>query len=80
LSGKVLADQLTQNRPHLKVLFMSGYTDEAVSWRNNMAPNTSFLQKPFGNFELLTCVREALQEDSFGSQPRSATNANETTH
>jgi DNA-binding NtrC family response regulator len=67
LSGKVLADQLTQNHPGLKVLFMSGYSDEAVSWRNNMAPNTSFIQKPFGNFELLNCVREVLQEDTFGS-------------
>ena len=76
LSGKVLADKLIQNYPGLKVLFMSGYTDEAVSWQNNMAPNTSFLQKPFGNFELLNCVREVLQENSVGSQSKGATDAN----
>jgi DNA-binding NtrC family response regulator len=64
LSGKVLADQLTQNHPNLKVLFMSGYTDEVVSWQNRLAPNTSFLPKPFGNYELLNCVREVLREDS----------------
>lgn len=80
LSGKVLADQLMQNYPGIKVLFMSGYTDEAISWQNSMAPNTSFIRKPFGNFELLSCVREVLEEDALGSQPPSATDTNKTTH
>ncbi len=78
LSGKVLADQLMQNYPGIKVLFMSGYTDEATSWQNNMAPNTSFLKKPFGNFELLNCVREILEKEAVGSQNPNATDVTST--
>jgi CheY-like chemotaxis protein len=46
MSGRELAERLSTVRPHMKVLFMSGYTDHALMYRE-LAPGSSFLQKPF---------------------------------
>jgi PAS domain S-box-containing protein len=60
LSGEALAEQLIQIRPGLKVLFMSGYTDDAISHRGVLEPGVSFLQKPFGPPALARKVRAVL--------------------
>jgi PAS domain S-box-containing protein len=67
LGGKELAGRLMALRPALKVLFMSGYTDEAVQQHGLLQPNTAFLQKPFSPDTLAKKIREVLD-----SQPRSA--------
>jgi len=60
ISGRALAEQLQQIRPNLKVLFMSGYTDEAIARHGVLAPGVSLLQKPFTPTSLARKVREVL--------------------
>jgi PAS domain S-box-containing protein len=59
-SGPGLFKRLTLLRPGLKVLFMSGYTDDAVVLQDELEPGITFLQKPFTTQALLHKVREAL--------------------
>lgn len=60
LCGHKLATQLVRERPTLKVLYMSGYTADAISQQDIAAPNTAFLQKPFTPTALAQKVRELL--------------------
>ena len=60
MSGKELARKLSQTCPRVKVLYISGYTANAISRDGILEANTDYLQKPFGSTELLTKVREAL--------------------
>jgi FixJ family two-component response regulator len=47
LNGKRLSELLLSERPEMKVLFMSGYTDDAIVRQGILNPGVSFLQKPF---------------------------------
>jgi CheY-like chemotaxis protein len=60
MNGPQLADQIVGSRPDLKVLFMSGYTDDAVVRHGLVAEERSFLQKPFTPHVLLARLREVL--------------------
>ena len=61
LSERGLAEQLTPDRPDLRVLYMSGYTDDAIVRRHGvLEEGTAFLQKPFTPYTLLVKVREVL--------------------
>jgi two-component system cell cycle sensor histidine kinase/response regulator CckA len=60
ISGKVLAEQLTQAQPDLKVLFMSGYTDELIAGHGMLEPSMTLLQKPFRPVQLAHKVRQVL--------------------
>jgi two-component system cell cycle sensor histidine kinase/response regulator CckA len=60
MNGRTLADQLIQLRPRIAVVFMSGYTGQAVGARGILDPGSNFLQKPFTRDELARKVREAL--------------------
>ena len=59
-SGRMLADELLTRRADLKVLFMSGYTEDAIVHRGVLAANTAFIQKPFSADGLAAMVREVL--------------------
>jgi PAS domain S-box-containing protein len=60
MSGSALAAQLRAVRPELRVLYMSGYTDDEIVRRGLLAPSTVFLQKPFTRRGLAEAVRTAL--------------------
>jgi two-component system, cell cycle sensor histidine kinase and response regulator CckA len=60
LSGSALVERLIATRPDLKILFMSGYTDDDVVRRGIDGVSSRFLQKPFTPEVLLRHVREAL--------------------
>jgi signal transduction histidine kinase len=67
LTGRQLADQLIRQRPRLAVLYMSGYTDDAIVHQGRLDPDTAFLQKPFTPELLLRRVREVLDQHGFGT-------------
>ena len=62
MGGPALAKRLLQARPDVKVIFVSGYADEAIGDRRMLEDGASFLQKPFTLEELLVKVREVLAD------------------
>jgi PAS domain S-box-containing protein len=60
LNGKEVYEQIAEMRPKIKVLYMSGYTENAIAHRGVLEEGTLFLHKPFQANALLTKVREAL--------------------
>jgi PAS domain S-box-containing protein len=60
MSGRELAERLTAKSPRLKVVFMSGYTDDIVAREGVLFANTILLHKPFTLEGLTRKVREAL--------------------
>jgi len=60
IDGKTLADLITRVRPEIKVLFISGYTDNALLQRGWAAPDFELLQKPFSPHSLARKVRSVL--------------------
>jgi len=60
MSGRGLAGQLTALRPGLKVLYISGYTDDAVVRRGLLTAEVEFLSKPFSPTVLAGKVRAVL--------------------
>ena len=60
LSGPALAAHATRLRPGIRVLFISGYTDDAMLRLGVSNRNEAFLQKPFGSEALLRKVRQLL--------------------
>jgi PAS domain S-box-containing protein len=60
LSGRALAERLRAANPGLKVLYVSGYTDDQVVHHGSLGANTAFLQKPFTPETLLQRVQDLL--------------------
>lgn len=57
INGKDLADRLKDDRPDLKVIFMSGYLPEEIA---EETLGSTFFKKPFHPVELLAAIRQAL--------------------
>ncbi|MEI8255097.1 MAG: PAS domain S-box protein [Deltaproteobacteria bacterium] len=67
MNGRTLAEQLTRVRPTVKVLYMSGYIDDAILHHGVLDSGTHFLSKPFTAAVLARKVREVL--DSADADP-----------
>ena len=64
MSGRELADQVTRLRPGTKVIFMSGYTDDALGHHGVLETGTAFVEKPFTIDGLLRKVRDVLDSQT----------------
>ena len=64
MNGCEMAEMLKQRAPDVKILFMSGYTDEDMLRRGVLEAGWPLLQKPFQARELLAKVRETLAGDT----------------
>ncbi len=62
LGGRQLSEMLNKERPEMKVLYMSGYTDDAVVRHGVLQSNVCFVQKPFTPDSLSRKVREVLDK------------------
>ena len=60
LSGRQLAEAILRSRPHTKIVYMTGYTDDMVVQHKVLEPGVNLLQKPFGRVELALKVRSTL--------------------
>jgi two-component system cell cycle sensor histidine kinase/response regulator CckA len=60
ISGRALAQQLSQQRPEMKVVLMSGYTGQSIGEKEYLERGSFFLQKPFTRESLAHKIREAM--------------------
>jgi len=60
MGGRELVERLRARHPGMKVLFMSGYSERAVTQDGAMPPGTGFVEKPFTVEQLTRRTREIL--------------------
>jgi CheY-like chemotaxis protein len=61
LNGRQLADEAVRRRPSLKVLFTSGYTENAIVHHGRLDPGVLLLAKPYRKTDLARMVRKAFE-------------------
>ncbi|MDQ7054785.1 MAG: ATP-binding protein [candidate division KSB1 bacterium] len=66
MSGKELYEQVSRLIPGVRVLYISGYTDNAIVHYGVLEPGTNFLQKPFKPDALLKKIRQTLEKPKQG--------------
>ena len=64
VSGPQLTERMCEQRPVLKVIYMSGYTEEAIGHHGVLNPGIAFLHKPFTVETLGRKIREVLDQPS----------------
>jgi len=60
MSGRQLASEILTARPEMKVVYMSGYTDDVLAHHEVLKPGVTLLQKPFNNVQLARKIRSIL--------------------
>lgn len=60
INGIQLAKQLKECLPGLKVLYMSGYTDNVIEQHGKIDTKASFISKPFNKYQIAVKVKEVL--------------------
>ena len=64
LSGKQLINQLKQQHPDIKTIYMSGYTDNTILQNGVIESSETFIQKPFTTENLAAIIRKVLNNDN----------------
>jgi FixJ family two-component response regulator len=64
MSGRELSRRISAARPSIRILFMSGYTDQSIAHHGVLEGGAAFLQKPFTAEGLARKVREVLDDPS----------------
>jgi YesN/AraC family two-component response regulator len=77
MSGRALAQELAKARPTVKILYMSGYADNAFVHNGMIDEGTNFIGKPFTPSELERKVREILDSNA-SAPPDEAISASDT--
>ena len=67
MNGRVLAARLWESRPHMEVLYTSGYTDDAILRTGVIEDSAYFIAKPYSQAELTHKVREVLDSSVRGA-------------
>jgi CheY-like chemotaxis protein len=62
VTGLLLAEQLRQRKPQLRVILASGYSEEIIKQSAKRPPGLAFIAKPFRFKELLDLIREVLAQ------------------
>jgi PAS domain S-box-containing protein len=62
MNGRDLAQLLVRQRPHLKCMFMSGYTADVIAHRGILDDNVNFIAKPFACPDLIAKVGQVLED------------------
>jgi PAS domain S-box-containing protein len=75
MNGRELARSICSLRPDMKVLYMSGYTENAISQNGTLEAGVNLLQKPFTLPALKARVREVLDAEPFPQEVAMATHA-----
>jgi len=68
MGGRELSARLCASHPHTKLLYLSGYTEDAIVHEGVLEPGTAFLQKPFTLQTLTRKVREVLGSERASKQ------------
>jgi len=68
MNGRELAEQVQAEIPDIKVLYMSGYTDDAIAYRGVVESGMNFMQKPFTLAGLGRKLREVLDGGDTGDE------------
>ena len=61
MNGRETYEKAIEKAPNLKVLYMSGYTDNVIAHHGVLKEGVQFIQKPFSMIGLATKVREVLE-------------------
>ena len=61
MGGRQMAETIIRSRPKTRVLFMSGYTDDAIVHHGVLAEGIPFIEKPFTPHSLVLRVREVIE-------------------
>ncbi|MFN2602463.1 MAG: PAS domain S-box protein [Gemmatimonadaceae bacterium] len=64
MSGRELAERLSERLPEMRILYMSGYTDDSVVRHGVLERESQFIHKPFAHDALLRKVRETLDQQA----------------
>jgi two-component system, NtrC family, sensor kinase len=60
MNGRKLADEAKQRQPFLKVLYMTGYSRNAIVHQGRLDPGVDLIQKPLSSEQLADAVRKVL--------------------
>jgi two-component system cell cycle sensor histidine kinase/response regulator CckA len=67
INGRTLAERATAILPKMRVLFVSGYTDNVIAKQGVLSDGVEFLAKPYSAEQLGRRVREVIEKGTLGA-------------